>query len=143
MRKTMTIALRTLLRARAFTALVVITLGLGIGATTAMFSIVDAVLLTPLPFPHADRVVEFWNYFREGASREPSSPSALIAAVRAENRLFERVSAYQGGSGTLTGGAEPDMVSFAGLAPDIFTIFPASPVAGRLFTDADVKTTRS
>jgi predicted permease len=140
MRKTMTIALRTLLRARAFSALVVITLGLGIGATTAMFSIVDAVLLTPLPFPHADRVVELWNYFREGASRAPSSPSVLIAAVRAEDRLFEKVSAYQGGSGTLTGGGEPEMLSFAGLAPDIFTIFPVSPVAGRLFTEADVKT---
>ena len=138
MLKTLTSAARTLFRARAFTALVVITLGLGIGATTAMFSIVDATLLTPLPFPHADRVVELWNYFHEGASREPSSPSALIAAVRAEDRLFESVSAYQFGSGTLTGGDEPEMVSFAGLAPDIFTIFPAAPIAGRLFAQADV-----
>jgi hypothetical protein len=82
-------AFRNLLRARAFSALVVITLALGIGATTAMFSVVDAVLLTPLPFPHAVRVVEFWNYFREGASMEPSAPAPLAAALRAETGLFE------------------------------------------------------
>jgi predicted permease len=139
MPKTFVTALRSLLRARAFTALVVITLGLGIGATTAMFSIVDAVLLTPLPFPHADRLVEVWTYYREGASFEPSSPSALVAALRAEDRLFEAVSAYQGGSGTLTGVAEPENLDVAGLAPDLFTIFPTAPIAGRLFNDSDVK----
>lgn len=137
--KSFATALRTLLRARAFSALVVITLALGIGATTAMFSVVDAVLLTPLPFPHADRIVEFWTYFREGASREPSSPSALVAAVRGEDRLFEAVSAYQGGSGTLTGVGGPENLDIAGLAPDIFAILPTAPIAGRLFNASDVK----
>ena len=107
MRKSFATAYRTLIRARGFSALVVITLGLGIGATTAMFSVVDAVLLTPLPFPHADRIVEVWNYFSEGASRAPASPSALLAALRAEEGLFESISGYQFGTGTLTGAAEP------------------------------------
>jgi putative ABC transport system permease protein len=131
-------AFRNLRRAPAFTGLVVLTLALGIGATTAMFSVVDTVVLTPLPFPHTDRVIEVWNYFREGASRAPSSPSALLTALRAEDRLFELVSGYQFGSGTLTGTAEPESLDVAGLAPDIFTIFPASPIAGRLFNESDV-----
>ena len=135
----MVTAVRSLARARGFTALVVLTLALGIGATTAMFSVVDAVLLTPLPFPHADRLVEVWTYYQEGASRAPSSPSALIAAVRAEDRVFESVSAYQVGSGTLTGTAEAQTLSVAGVAPDLFAIFPAAPIAGRLFNDSDVK----
>lgn len=132
-------ALRNLRRAKSFTVLVVLTLALGIGATTAIFSVIDAVLLTPLPFPHADRLVEVWTYYQEGASRAPLSPSAVIAALRAEDRLFESVSAYQGGSGTLTGVAEPENLDVAGVAPDLFTIFPTAPIAGRLFNDSDVK----
>ena len=138
MLKSLATALRVLYRAPSFAALVVITMGLGIGATTAMFSVVDAVLLTPLPFPHADRLVEVWTYYQEGASRAPLSPSAVVAALRAEGRLFESVSAYQGGSGTLTDVAEPENLDVAGLAPDIFSIFPAAPIAGRLFNDSDV-----
>lgn len=138
MAKAFAAAIRNLRRAPAFTGLVVLTLALGIGATTAMFSVVDTVLLTPLPFPHADRVIEVWTYYREGASRELTSPKALLAALRAEDGLFESVSGYQFGSGTLTGTAEPEMVSVSGLVPDIFSIFPAAPVIGRLFNQSDV-----
>ena len=75
-------ALRNLGRAPAFTGLVVLTLALGIGAATAMFSVVDAVLLNPLPFAKADRLVEVWTRFEAGAARAPGATSAILAAVR-------------------------------------------------------------
>ena len=130
-------ALRNLRRAPAFTGLVVLTLALGIGATTAMFSVVDAVLINPLPFPNADRVLEIWTYFERGAARSPGAASTVARTIREQDDLFESVSAYQFGAGTLTGAGDPEIVSFAGLSPTIFSIFPAAPIAGRLFSPAD------
>jgi predicted permease len=130
-------AFRNLRRAPAFTALVVLTLALGIGATTAMFSVVDAVLINPLPFPNADRVLEIWTYFEKGAARSPGAAGTVARTIREQDDLFESVSAYQFGAGTLTGAGDPEMVSFAGLSPTIFSIFPAAPIAGRLFTPSD------
>ena len=130
-------AFRNLRRAPAFTALVVLTLALGIGATTAMFSVVDAVLINPLAFPNSNRVLEVWTYFREGAARIPGAAGTVAATLRKENGLFEQVSAYQFGSGTLTGDGDPEMLSVAGLSPSIFSIFPAAPTLGRLFDESD------
>jgi putative ABC transport system permease protein len=130
-------ALRNLGRVPAFTGLVVLTLALGIGAATAMFSVVDAVLLNPLPFAKADRLVEVWTRFDEGAARAPGATSAILSAVRQEPGLFESVAAYQFGAGTLTGAGEPQTISFAGLSPSMFAVLPAVPLHGRLFTAAD------
>jgi predicted permease len=135
--KAISAAIRNLRRAPAFTGLVVLTLALGIGATTAMFSVVDAVLLNPLPFAKADRIVEVWTFFQEGAARAPGATSAVIATIRKEPGLFEAVGAYQFGAGTITGTGEPELVSVAGLAPSVFTVFPAAPLIGRLFNDSD------
>jgi putative ABC transport system permease protein len=141
MAKTFQAAVRNLRRAPAFTSLVVLTLALGIGATTAMFSVVDAVLINPLPFPNADRVLEIWTYFEEGAARSPGATSAVVRDVRQNDRLFESVSAYQFGSGTLTGTGDPELLSVAGLSPSIFSIFPTAPIIGRLFTSEDATST--
>jgi putative ABC transport system permease protein len=102
-----------------------------------MFSVVDAVLLNPLPFAKADRIVEVWTFFQEGAVRAPGATSAVIATIRKEPGLFEAVGAYQFGAGTITGTGEPELVSVAGLAPSVFTVFPAAPLIGRLFNDGD------
>jgi putative ABC transport system permease protein len=131
------VAIRNLRRAPAFTGLVVLTLALGIGATTAMFSVVDAVLINPLPFAKADRIVEVWTFFQEGAARAPGATNAVIATVRNEPGLFEAVGAYQFGSGTITGLGEPELISVAGLAPSVFSVFPAAPLLGRLFNSDD------
>ena len=141
MAKAVVAALRNLRRAPAFTGLVVLTLALGIGATTAMFSVVDTVLINPLAFPHADRVLEIWTYFEQGAGRSPGATAAVLRTIRDEDALFESVSAYQFGSGTLTGSGDPELVSFAGLSPSIFSIFPTAPLAGRLVTAADATST--
>ncbi|MGH9221754.1 MAG: ABC transporter permease, partial [Vicinamibacterales bacterium] len=130
-------AVNNLRRAPGFAALVVLTLALGIGATTAMFSVVDAVLINPLPFAKAHRVVEIWTLFEDGSVRAPGATSAILSAIREEPGLFESVGAYQFGAATLTGAGEPQMISFAGLSPSMFTIFPAAPLHGRLFTPED------
>jgi predicted permease len=141
MAKALGAALRNLRRAPAFTGLVVLTLAIGIGATTAMFSVVDSVLINPLPFARADHLLEIWTYFEAGAARIPGATSTVVRAVREEDELFESVSAYQFGSGTLTGSGDPEMLSFAGLSPSIFSIFPVAPLAGRLFTATDATST--
>jgi hypothetical protein len=84
MAKAFATAIRSLRRAPAFSGLVVLTLALGIGATTAMFSVVDAVLITPIPFPNADRMSEIWLRYEEGASRarQPLEPSSRHCASR-------------------------------------------------------------
>lgn len=135
--KTVAAAARNLRRAPAFTALVVLTLALGIGATTAMFSVVDAVLINPLPFAKADRLVEVWTHFHEGASRTPADAGTIITTLRQEHGLFESLGAYQFESGTMTGAGEPESISVVGVTPSLFTVLPAAPVLGRLFTAAD------
>ena len=132
-----TVAFRNLYRARGFAALVILTLALGIGATTAMFSVVDAVLINPLPFANAHRIVEVLIYFQEDAVRTPAATGAVMAALRNEPGLFDAVGAYQFGAGTLTDAGEPETISVAGMSPAIFTIFPVAPLHGRLFRAAD------
>src|SRR5690349_24670098 len=101
-------AIRNLRRAPAFTALVVVTLALGIGATTAMFSVVDAVLITPIPFPHADRMSEIWIRYAEDADRTPAPMGTIVKALRDEAGLFDAIAGYQFGAGTLTGDGDPE-----------------------------------
>jgi predicted permease len=137
MAKAFAAAVRNLRRAPAFTALVVLTLALGIGATTAMFSVVDAVLITPIPFPHADRMSEVWLNYEEGASRAPAAMGSIVRSLREQTGLFDAVAGYQFGSGTLTGDGDPEMLSVPILSPSIFSVFPVAPLAGRLFTPDD------
>ena len=130
-------AIRNLRRAPAFTGLVVLTLALGIGATTAMFSVVDAVVINPLPFAKANRITEVWTFFREDAERTPAAMSAVVSAIRNEPGLFEAISAYHNGAGTITGTGEPELVAVSGVAPDIFSVFPTAPLIGQLFNADD------
>ena len=124
-------------RAPGFTALVVLTLALGIGATTAMFSVVDAVLFNPLPFAKANRIVEIWTYFQDGAQRTPGATSTIVSTIRNEPGMFEALGAYQFGAGNITGAGDPATISVAGISPSIFGIFPVAPLHGRLLTAAD------
>lgn len=103
-----------------------------------MFSVVDAVLINPLPFAKADRLVEVWTYFQEDAVRAPGATSTIVSTIRKEPGLFEAVSAYQPGAGTITGSGEPELVAVASIAPSIFWVFPTAPLIGRLFNADDV-----
>ena len=130
-------AFRRLRRTPAFTALLVLTLGLGIGAATAMYSVVDAVVVAPIPFPHADRLSELVVRYAEGASRAPTSMPDLVRALREQRDLFVAIAGYQFGSGTLTGDGDPELLSVPVLSPEIFAVLPLAPLAGRLPTPAD------
>ena len=99
--------LRTLLKQRSFTFITVFTLALGIGANTAMFSVVNAVLLRPLPYNDPARLVTIWEESPDrGFSQIPVSYANLRDWVD-QNQTFEQISAYQFANRNLTGAGEP------------------------------------
>jgi putative ABC transport system permease protein len=120
--------LRSLRRSRGFSAAVIATLALGIGANSAIFSLVNGILLKPLPFPQASRIAELQeNPF-------PEVGSAKFAFWRQRSTLFEDVSAHWLDHINLTGGDRPELVA-AGLASaDFFHLYGASVLYGRTFT---------
>jgi putative ABC transport system permease protein len=139
MAKALGAAVRNLRRAPAFTGLVVLTLALGIGATTAMFSVVDAVLLNPLPFPNSERFGEIWTVPEKG-SRRPGGSTALLNALSRQQDLFTAVGAYQYGSANLTGSGEPELLGTPQLSPGLLAILGVRPSLGRWFTDEEAAT---
>lgn len=130
-------AFRSLRRTPAFTALVVLTLALGIGATTAMFSVVDAVLLRPLPYPNIERFAEIWTHLPSGSSF-PGVAEAAMPRLRDALADIAEVEGYQMGSATITGGREPDIIGAPAISPRLLSLVGAIPLRGRLFTDDDI-----
>lgn len=135
MLKAFVAAARNLRRAPAFTALVVVTLALGIGAATAMFSVVDAVLLRPLPYPNGDRFLQIW--MKVGGDTFPGLPETAIAQFRSALSDIAEVEGYQMGASTITGGKEPEIVGAPGISPRMLALVGATPYLGRLFNDDD------
>jgi len=129
-------AVRNLRRAPAFTGLVVLTLALGIGATTAMFSVVDALLLNPLPFPNADRFGEVWTIPEKGSGRAGST-TAVLNALKRESDLFAAVGGWQFGSAVLTDGGDPEIQTTPQISPEMLAILNVRPVLGDWFRIED------
>ncbi|MFZ1973107.1 MAG: ABC transporter permease [Candidatus Acidiferrales bacterium] len=130
--------LRTMLRAPGFTATAVIVLALGIGANTAIFSVVNAVLLRPLPFDQPDRLVQLWHTPPQasfpGIKEFAVSPANFID-WRNQSQAFDGMSAYGFGRYTLTGSGEPEAIrTFAGTI-GLFSILRVRPLLGRDFRD--------
>jgi putative ABC transport system permease protein len=133
-------AFRNLRRAPAFTGLVVVTLALGIGATTAMFSVVDALLINPLPFSNADRMSEAGAVSGpSGAIIIPRGNAAILEVLRRETSLFTSVEASQFATVDVTGGGDPDIVAAPLVTPGLLTMLGVRPEHGRLFTDEDAQ----
>ncbi len=131
-----TFALRQLRRARGFTATATLTLALGIGATAAVFSVLYAVVLHPLPFADADRVVQV-QPTRRGVIEEIAS-GAEFAALRDRRDAFAYVAAASGGGGfTLTGMGAPQLVNGVLVTGDFFRVIGVPPVLGRGFLPSD------
>ena len=130
-------AFRVLRERRAYTTLVLLTLAVGIGATTAVFSTIDAVLLRPLPFTEPSRLVQIWENDRVNAKpRYPVAP-ANWADWRAETHAFEHVSAYVNGGGSLLVGTEPFHANVPAVATDFFDTLGVRPALGRVFERPD------
>jgi putative ABC transport system permease protein len=116
-----------------FTAGVVLMLALGIGATTAIFSVVYGVLLRPLPFPEPDRLVQVWGSVPARGIARTSLTEANFWDMRDMNRTFEELGAYHGDSFTLTGDGNPERVNGGRVSVGFFRALGVRPVAGRLF----------
>ena len=124
--------LRALLRSPGFTLAAVAALALGIGATTAVFSIVNTVLLRPTPFPEPDRIV--WLQVVSPQGRNPGGSPAKFAWWRAQTEVLRDVAAFRGGRINDTGGDVPEQLRWAQVSADYFRLFGAPIVAGRAFT---------
>jgi putative ABC transport system permease protein len=127
-------AWRALLRRPAFTAVAVITLALGIGANTAIFSVVNAVLLRPLPLKDPDRLMTFWHSAPEKGIRHVDLNDAMFAYYRDRTRTFEGLAAYESGEFSLTGSGDPEVVSSASVTFNYFNVLGREPLYGRTFT---------
>ncbi len=126
-------AVRGLARNPGYAAVAVLTLALGLGASTAIFTVVNAVLLRPLPFAEPDRLV----YLRE--SKLPQLPEFSVSpgnflAWQAQNGAFEAMAAYGGGSFNLTGAGEPERLVGDRATANLFDLLGIRPVVGRTFT---------
>jgi putative ABC transport system permease protein len=115
-----------------FSTLAVVTLALGIGATTAVFSVVNSVLLHSLPFSQSDRLVAI----AEGNPKGGEMPvaSGNFADMRKQSDVFDGMAAYQSDASTVLGGREPLRTQVANVSTDFFPLFRVKPVLGRQFT---------
>lgn len=126
-------ALRLLRRDPGFATAAVLTLGLGIGVTTAIFTVVDTVLFRALPFPEPDRLVVVWETDRASGTRHEPASWPDIVDLRERSRRLEAVGALTAVAGTLGGAGEPERVSVLGVTPDVLDVFGIQPLLGRVF----------
>ena len=128
-------AIRAFRRRPGFTAAALVTLALGIGANTAIFSVVHATLLRELPYPDAGRIVRVYEMYRRNFSRFVANPFNYDTWERRATS-FERLAALRGGYATLTGAGDPEVLHVQSVTPSFFEIMGA-PAIGRALTDAD------
>ena len=126
---------RSLLKRPGFTAIALVALALGIGANTAIFSLVNAVVLRPLPFPDADQLVWIWGNIRTGGNRASVAPLDFLD-FRSQNKTFENLAATFSGpmSVNLTGNGDPERLNASGVTGNFFDTFKIAPALGRGFT---------
>jgi len=129
---------RLLWRARASTMAIVATVALGIGANTAIFSILDALLLKPLPYPQSDHIVTLWQdlHARGGPVDEWATPGNL-ADWRAEKDVFASMASVRGFTAALTGEGDPEPVRGEAVTDGYFDVAGVAPAIGRAFTAAE------
>jgi putative ABC transport system permease protein len=125
-------ALRQLIRTPVFTFVAILTLALGIGATSAIFSVVNAVLLRPLPYADADEIVRVYEVVPQ-YGRFSVAPGTFLD-WRQQATLFEQMAAISGGSATLAGAEGPERVPGASVSAELFDLLRVKPVLGRTFT---------
>jgi putative ABC transport system permease protein len=129
---------RMLIKRPGFSLIAIITLALGIGANTSIFSLVQAVLLRPLPLREPERLVTFWLSAPAKGLEEVNLTQALFAFYRDHSETFEGMAAYDTGSATLTGSAsEPERLNNANVTFNYFQVLGQSPLYGRTFTESE------
>ena len=130
-------AWRTLAKTPGFTVVAVLTLALGIGANSSIFSLINAVLLRPLPFNEPDRLVMIWE--RRVSSNDSNLPISAheFVAWREQAPSFERMAIIRGDGFNLTGGGDPMSISALRVSAEFFSVLDVAPVLGRTFLPGD------
>lgn len=128
---------RKLRKNPGFTVVAVLTLALGIGANTAIFSAVNSVLLRPLPYQNPDELVMVWETAPKlGFPRNNVAPANFID-WRDQNRVFAQIAAYGGNSVSLTGRGEPERIEGMRVSAGLFPLLGVTPLLGRVFTEEE------
>jgi putative ABC transport system permease protein len=133
--KDLKFALRGILKRPAFTAIAVCTLGLGIGASTAIFSVVNSVMLRQLPYPNADRIVAIQEVDREGKQGQVTGPNFLD--WRTQNTVFEHLAALKRTNANLSLADQAERIELAQTSANFFDVFGVKAQFGRLFVPGD------
>lgn len=128
---------RIFLKQPAFALVAIITLALGIGANTAIFSLVNGILLRPLPFRDPDRLVRLIQASPKLGLSTWGVSQADFAAYRDQNRSFESMALFNSGGINLTGEGEPERLPVTNATADFFKVFGVSPVLGRTFVEGE------
>ena len=129
--------LRRLGRAPLFTGITLLTLGIGIGANTAIFSVISGVLLKPLPYPDSGRLVGVWQTGAGvGIDKMQASPATYFT-YREENRSFEDIGVWQRSSVSVTGVGEPEQIRAVSVTEGVLPVLGVQPALGRGFTRQD------
>ena len=130
-------ALRGFWRSPLVVALAVVTLALGLGVATAVFGVVDVLLIRSPPYPNSERLVEIWRERVPGSRTAQLRDSEIVRALREEARLFSAVESYQPEGATITGAGEPEYVNALRISPGLLHLLGVTPRRGRLFYDED------
>ncbi len=131
-------AFRRMGKTPSFTAAVIVTLALGIGATTATFGVIDSILIRPLAYPQAEALVSVSHTVAElpGLATAPCSPS-MYFTYREENRTFEQFGVWSSNGASVTGLAEPEMLRALFVTYGVLDAVGVTPLLGRWFSQAD------
>ncbi len=129
--------LRRLSRARLFTAITLITLAVGVGANTVIFSIVEGVLLKPLNYPHAEQLIGVWHRAPGIGLREVNMAPFVYFIDREQNTTLQDIGVYSGDSLSVTGAGQPEHVQGLDITDGTLPILGVTPALGRLFTRHD------
>ncbi len=128
---------RTLRRNPGFAVVAILTLAIGIGANVMIFSIVNGVLLKPLPFPASGRVVTIWETDPNRNLTRGTASAAEFLDWRDMNQVFQELSAYRGLSFAISGGGDPEQVWGSQVSGNFFRMLRVTPIVGRDFTPED------
>lgn len=129
--------LRAVRRAPGFAATVIVVSAIGVGATTASYTLIDHVLIRPLPFPEPERLVDLWEDMSPGSYPQMEPSPANYRDWKQMSKSFSAMGAIRGQSLSMVGVGEPEQVEGAAMTADIFSILGARAALGRLITPAD------
>ena len=128
----MRLAARSLWKRPGFTLVAILTLALGIGASTAIFSVLDAALLRPLPYPEQERIVELRELDEKGKGMSFAQPN--FDDLRARSHSFDALAQYSAWPQAVAGGSEPVRTNACAVSGDFFSVLGMTPVLGRVFS---------